>query len=358
MPMKFGVWNIDNDGVDKIEFSKMPNESRLERVLEENIDVIDPSLMVVGTQVATDHGKTLDILAVDDSGDLHVLELKRDRTPRDVVAQVLDYASWVEDLGYEQVKQIHNNQHDEAFEQALAENFSDPPRELNDQHHLLVVASELDPATERILNYLSDTHGVPINALLFRYFEEDDSEYLARSWLIDPAEVEQSTEQKGRSKKESWNGRDYYVSFGVHEDRRWADARRYGFISGGGGHWYVKTLYNLDPGDRVFVNIPEHGYVGVGEVVEEAVPVTEFEVTVEGEDIPILDADMAAESMDKWVGDEEKVERLVRVDWLATRDKENAVWEKGMFANQHTVCKLRNDFTIRRLIERFGLQGS
>jgi hypothetical protein len=28
-------------------------------------------------------------------GRIHVIELKRDRTPREVVAQILDYGSWV-----------------------------------------------------------------------------------------------------------------------------------------------------------------------------------------------------------------------------------------------------------------------
>lgn len=43
-------------------------------------------------------------LAVSREGDLTVIELKRDRTPRDVVAQILDYATWVATLG---TKQIH-----------------------------------------------------------------------------------------------------------------------------------------------------------------------------------------------------------------------------------------------------------
>jgi RecB family endonuclease NucS len=41
------------------------------------------------------------VLGLDSEGVLHILELKRDRTPRDVVAQALDYASWVQELGNE-----------------------------------------------------------------------------------------------------------------------------------------------------------------------------------------------------------------------------------------------------------------
>jgi hypothetical protein len=33
----------------------------------------------------------------------------------------------------------------------------------------------------------------------------------------------------------------------------------------------------------------------------------------------------------------------------------SAVWEKGMYANQNTVTKLRNKFTLDRLAERFEI---
>lgn len=39
-------------------------------------------------------------------GVLHVLELKKDKTPREVVAQVLDYGSWVRSLAHEDVLRL------------------------------------------------------------------------------------------------------------------------------------------------------------------------------------------------------------------------------------------------------------
>jgi hypothetical protein len=46
---------------------------------------------------------------------------------------------------------------------------------------------------------------------------------------------------------------------------------------------------------------------------------------------------------------------LVRVDWLAARPLEQAVWEPGLFANQMTVCKLRDQTTIDFVLELLGL---
>ena len=49
------------------------------------------------------------LLAVDAGGDLYAIELNRDRTPREVVAQVLDYGSWVKDLGHEDISALLPN---------------------------------------------------------------------------------------------------------------------------------------------------------------------------------------------------------------------------------------------------------
>lgn len=44
-------------------------------------------LLIIGRQVINSFGKRLDLLAMDSEGALYVIEVKRDRTPRQVVAQ-------------------------------------------------------------------------------------------------------------------------------------------------------------------------------------------------------------------------------------------------------------------------------
>lgn len=294
------------------------------------------------------------MLAINPQGDICAIELKRGRTPRDVVAQLLDYGSWVKDLTYEDVVSIYSaNSPERPFEQAFSDMFGqDLPDTLNENHQLIIVASELDNSTERIVTYLSKQYGVPINAVFFRYFEDESHEYLARTWLIDPNEAEALGRKGG---KETWNGRDFYVSLGEGPTRSWEDCRKYGFISGGGGRWYSRTLDMLFPEARVFVCIPERGYVGVGVVKEPSRRVRDFNVDIDGRSAPILEAPLRAPAMDDRADDEELSEYLVRVEWLKALPREQAIWEKGMFANQNTVCKLRNKFTLDRLVELFGL---
>ena len=239
MPVEVGIWRI-NGAPERVHFSSIEKESKLEDVLYTDIGILDPSLMVVGRQVPTSFGKFIDLLAIDAQGDLTVVELKRNRTPREVVAQVLDYASWVQDLTYEHVTAIYAEQYPgQHFEQAFADRFGavDPPESLNEDHRLVVVASELDNSTEGIIAYLSASYGVPVNAVFFRHFKEGDNEYLVRSWLIDPdqAEAQSSRAPAPKGGKEAWNGVDFYAAIGEGPHRRWEDCRRYGFVSAGQG---------------------------------------------------------------------------------------------------------------------------
>ncbi|MGN7164119.1 MULTISPECIES: endonuclease NucS domain-containing protein [Micrococcus] len=67
----------------------MSSEAQLQAFLAEDPTILGEPLLVIGREVPTPYGTRIDILAMDVEGNLHVLELKRDRTPREVVAQIL-----------------------------------------------------------------------------------------------------------------------------------------------------------------------------------------------------------------------------------------------------------------------------
>jgi hypothetical protein len=76
------------------------------------------------------------------------------------------------------------------------------PETLNQTHKLLIVAASIDPGSERIIRYLSEHHGVNINAVTFQFFRTpSDAEFLARVFLTDPSQVEQRTRDSPRSKR-------------------------------------------------------------------------------------------------------------------------------------------------------------
>ena len=59
--------------------------------------------------------------------------------------------------------------------------------------------------------------------------------------------------------------------------------------------------------------------------------------------------------MGEFADDPERSERVVAVKWLKTVSRDQAIWEKGMFANQNTACALRSSFTRERVLEALGL---
>ncbi len=251
MPIELGIWRLNGE-LTRIDFRPLELETKLENTLAADLSLVAPGLMLIGRQVTTAFGKFIDLLAIDRDGTLVIIELKRDKTPREVVAQTLDYASWAKDLSYDQITEIYAEKNGgQKFEVGFSDAFGSSAREsINESHRMVVVASELDSSTERILNYLNDNYGVPINIVFFRYFKDKENEYLTRTWLIDPHEAEQTSKVVAKKRKETWNGRDFYVSLGESDDANWDDCRRYGFVCGSGGRWYTQTLNLLFPAAR------------------------------------------------------------------------------------------------------------
>jgi hypothetical protein len=358
MPVEVALWRL-GDRPEKVSLSAIDSEALLEDALEKDLSILSSELMLIGRQVPTSYGKFIDMLAMDATGKLSVIELKKARTPREVVAQVIDYASWVQSLSYEEIAAIFSDKNsgkklEEAFDEAFGISL---PEQINQSHELIVVASELDPSTERIIDYLAENYGVPVNAVFFRFFRDEGRDYLARTWLIAPEEAERrASESRVKKGSEPWNGRDFYVSLGEGEHRNWEDCRKYGFVSGGQGKWYSQTLKLLFPGSRVFVNIPRTGYVGVGVVKEAAVPVKEFKIHIDGRDVRILDVDLQAPKMGENADNPDLSEYLVRVEWLKAVPRSEAYWERGFFALQHTVCRLTSSFTIEKVAKHFSLE--
>ena len=341
MPIQHAIWKV-GDKPSALSASRLVSEQKLEGMIVSDPRILSSEWMLIGRQEGTSHGGRIDLLAIAPDGSLVLIELKRDRTPREIIAQALDYASWVEQLTPEKIAQIYQRYSnggnlDQAFQQRFEAELDEET--LNQSHQIIIVAAELDDATERIIGYLN-ARDIAINAVFFQVFQHGDEQLLSRAWLIDPGETQANVAitTKGKGEKEPWNG-EYYVSFGDMSSRSWVDAREYSFISAGGGSWYSQTLKVLSPGDRVWVKIPKTGYVGVGRVIESVRPVKEFTVQTPSGERPALEVLKHADRYKPNADDPEKAEYFVRVAWLDTVPDSKAVNEVGLFGNQNTVCQ-------------------
>lgn len=339
MPIQHAIWKV-GDKPAPLARSRLVSEQKLEEMIVRDPKILSSEWMLIGRQEVTSHGGRIDLLAIAPDGSLVLIELKRERTPREIVAQALDYASWVESLTPDKIAQIYQRfssggNLDAAFREGFGVALDEDT--LNESHQIVIVAAELDAASERIIAYLNE-RDIAINALFFQVFQNGDDQLLSRAWLIDPGQTQANAAgaPKAKGEKEPWNG-EFYVSFGGN--RNWEEAREHGYISAGGGAWYSQTLKVLAPGDRVWVKIPGTGYVGVGRVVEAVRPAHEFMVNTPAGERPATDALGNAAVYQQHADDPDKSEYFVRVHWLDTVPESKAVNEVGLFGNQNTVCQ-------------------
>jgi len=344
------LFKIENGKLVKATPRALSREALIEEWVAGDPALLGLDAIIIGRQVATEHGKFIDLLALDRSGGVVIIELKKDRTPRDVVAQVLDYASWVRTLQTPQIYALAEAYHQgKRLNVLFDEHFGDRiPERLNGSHSLLIVASELDPASRRIVEYLSEEHGVGINTAFFNVFESDGQEWLTTDFLLDQSEVEERSERKVRP---PWSGY-FFVNAGLGAERSWKDMKRYGFVGACGGDFYTKRLDQLGVGDKIFAFQKSHGYIGYGIVTAEKVLAENFQ-TPSG---PLFQQPLDQPGIKKNAENPALAEYVVGVDWRKTFDPNEAKWFKGAFANQNIVCKLRDQATTDFLLQEFNVE--
>ncbi len=195
------------------------------------------------------------------------------------------------------------------------------------------------------------------NELIVEYNQQEYLQKLLNLWNLEQSIITTSIVESTKPttiKKDLIESPDFYVNFS-EGDRSWEDWQEYGFISGGNGKWFIQTLKNLSQGDLFFVNYCDSGYVGVGIVEKTVVPVKDFQIEINGEKVPIWEALLKSKNIDHDRHDLDLCEYFVKVKWLKTLPKNEAYWEKGMFANRNTCCRLRHQETREKLYQHFGI---
>ena len=342
------LYKLSDGAPVQVASSKLPNENMIQNWIADRPELLGLDLLIIGREVvAPDRGR-IDLLGIDEDGNLSILELKRDRTPREIIAQALDYASWIVTLSTREVHEIAVKHLKKDLEVAFRERFDiELPETLNESHTMVIIASKFDASSQRIVRYLSETYDIAINTAFFTVFEDDGKTLLATDWLLDQSEVVERSETKAKG---PWSGL-WYVNAGDGPRRSWEDMRRYGFVGAGGGEKYSAPLNHLHPGDRIVVYQKDAGYVGYGIVKAPSVLASDFRT----ENGPLLEQKLAQPGMVRPGEDATRAEHVVAVDWVKTVPIADAKRFTGAFANQNIVCKLRDPKTIDFLRDQFGV---
>ena len=182
------IWSLDDSQVMQlVPSNRMESELLLEEILVKNPDLLMEGLTLVGRQTPTEGGP-LDLLGVDGYGRLVVFELKRGTLSRDAVAQVIDYASYLDAMdltdlgnhisersgtgGIEDIENFEEWYDSQPFEVEGLDALL-PPR-------LFLVGLGTDNRTERMVKFLADNSGMDISLLTLHGFEYDGKTLLAK----------------------------------------------------------------------------------------------------------------------------------------------------------------------------------
>ncbi|MDE0681905.1 MAG: hypothetical protein OXI63_03215, partial [Candidatus Poribacteria bacterium] len=203
MPI-FRLENIEDDDMSKGELiiaqeTYLELERHLENWLENSpLALAQESILWIGRQTsAKDEDGTIysDLLGIDSNGNLVIAELKKGRTPRDIIAQLLDYAAWADGLSEPQIREIAENYFEtrgvfqgKTFDDAFKEVFEIPETDelppLNRGLRLFIVAEEIPSRVARVCRFLRTSHGMDISCIDVSTFETESGEVLVSTETV------------------------------------------------------------------------------------------------------------------------------------------------------------------------------
>jgi len=188
------LFTIDKDGkfiqFKEQAFEQVNKEIDLEILLENNPEYFfdNSKILIIGRQVITNLNTFIDLLGVDQLGNTVVIELKRGKTPRETLAQLIEYASFIDNLDYDQLNEIYQDYsgedasledyHQEYYKSEITDKVS-----WNKTSKLVIVASNITTEIKQTAMYLRKK-GLDVYCVEFKYFVDNTHNKMISSDFI------------------------------------------------------------------------------------------------------------------------------------------------------------------------------
>jgi len=203
MATEIKVWQIVNDNNLELIETTMSETGRketedLEKWIRSNSLILGQDILIIGEQVPTKSGR-IDFLGIDKSGNLIIIELKRDMLPRDVLVQAIDYASDISSWDVDKISEVCTKYTNQGLEDYLNENLEDMDLEdlmINKSQRILLVGFSVEESLQRMIEWLSNNYDVSINAVILKYIKTKNGEELIARTVIIPEEIERERIKK------------------------------------------------------------------------------------------------------------------------------------------------------------------
>ncbi len=202
MATEINTWQIVDGKLTQVSSSLADNGRKekddLEQWIKSNPEILGNDIAIIGEQVYTKSGP-LDFLGIDRSGNTVIVELKRNKLPREVLAQAIDYASDISSYEPDQLNEICLAFTKQTLGDYLTEKFSDTNFEevvINQAQRLLLVGFSIEEPLHRMIEWLSEKYNLGINAIVLHYTKTKSGDELLSRTVIIPEEVEREKANK------------------------------------------------------------------------------------------------------------------------------------------------------------------
>jgi hypothetical protein len=202
MATEIKTWEIINGELTEINTTLAENNRKekddLEKWIKTNPKILGDDILIIGEQVWTKSGP-LDYLGIDNNGNLIIVELKRDKLARDVLAQAVDYASDAANWDIEKLNEICLKYSDNTLEDYITDNFENVEIDeliINKAQRLLLVGFSIDEALSRMIEWLSSKYDLGINAIILNYVKTSSGNEILSRTVIIPEEIEKEKSNK------------------------------------------------------------------------------------------------------------------------------------------------------------------
>ena len=172
-----GLWHIGDSGPARLPSTELGVERELEDWIERDPALLERGLVIVGRQIRLEGGP-LDLLALDPQGRWVLIEIKRERLRREVIAQAIDYASclhavdpaWLRDQcdAYLRTKGAAHTLTALLVQRGRTLDAEDDGREVV----IYLVGTGLDAGLERMVGYLAERAELAVRMVTFAAFRE------------------------------------------------------------------------------------------------------------------------------------------------------------------------------------------
>lgn len=143
-------------------------EDQLEQWVFDHFDCVVPTAIVIGRQMDLGTGFPVDLLGLLPTGDFCIVELKRDEADIDDLAQLLNYAGFLDQLVQADLDRLVSAKHGQSLAAFYSSRFNKEFPSVRPRFpRLVLVAADVPPLVESLILFLNQRHRCNFQAISY-----------------------------------------------------------------------------------------------------------------------------------------------------------------------------------------------